>query len=290
MKIEKETLKEKWLIFLVLGVMLLAYAYKGGYLGTTFGQFHIPTQKHLGSCNADKTIVHVNLQAKIVKVWDLYGGCNPITWGGCPIFGVSKYLCGIPTCGGWNFNDYHIKNFKATIGNYDVTEYFNLEAKTIYSEFAKTTSSSFKITANCNGLRNYLLSVGYSDNSRDVYITFSFDMVKTVDSDKDGIPDDEDLCPNEPGIPQLNGCPAECMTDEDCPDIPIENGMKIGSCVNYECEYTIVCDEGYELKDGECVKISPFTGLITFLKTNPIIIGLIALVIIGIIFYRFRGE
>ena len=55
MKIEKETLKEKWLIFLVLGVMLLAYAYKGGYLGTTFGQFiSVPARDVTSFCSEEK--------------------------------------------------------------------------------------------------------------------------------------------------------------------------------------------------------------------------------------------
>ena len=31
--------------------------------------------------------------------------------------------------------------------------------------------------------------------------------VKVVDSDKDGVPDDKDLCPNVPGLAKYNGCP-----------------------------------------------------------------------------------
>ncbi|WP_420022581.1 hypothetical protein [Chryseobacterium rhizosphaerae] len=28
-----------------------------------------------------------------------------------------------------------------------------------------------------------------------------------TDTDQDGIPDKDDICPNAPGIPNLNGCP-----------------------------------------------------------------------------------
>lgn len=49
-------------------------------------------------------------------------------------------------------------------------------------------------------------------------------LLKPIDSDKDGIPDDEDECPNTPGLAEFNGCPD---TDGDgipdhkdlCPDI-----------------------------------------------------------------------
>jgi OmpA-OmpF porin, OOP family len=47
------------------------------------------------------------------------------------------------------------------------------------------------------------------------------------DSDGDGIPDDIDKCPHEPGIPELDGCPerdrdGDGILDEDdaCPDLP----------------------------------------------------------------------
>jgi type IX secretion system PorP/SprF family membrane protein len=64
-------------------------------------------------------------------------------------------------------------------------------------------------------------------------ITVGYRFMKPKDSDNDGVPDDEDKCPNEPGLPFKGGCPAEKDVskpdkdkdgvpdlEDDCPTVP----------------------------------------------------------------------
>lgn len=53
---------------------------------------------------------------------------------------------------------------------------------------------------------------------------FALRLSRAKDSDKDGIPDDRDACPNDPGKPELNGCPDtdnDGIVDKDdkCPTV-----------------------------------------------------------------------
>ena len=63
----------------------------------------------------------------------------------------------------------------------------------------------------------------------------------------------------EGGCEEYNGktrCkePVACESDEDCPEIEIDHGKKIGKCINNKCVYKIVCDKGYTEIGGKCVK------------------------------------
>lgn len=74
------------------------------------------------------------------------------------------------------------------------------------------------------------------------------------DKDKDGIKDKDDACPEEPGLPELNGCPdkdGDGVADKDdkCPDVagPSENGG---------CPWPDTDNDGVLDKDDKCPEVA----------------------------------
>jgi hypothetical protein len=52
--------------------------------------------------------------------------------------------------------------------------------------------------------------------------------------------------------------PVVCCVDSDCPTESIPNGRKEGKCVNFDCSYTIYCNQGFVLQNGQCIaQITP---------------------------------
>ncbi len=75
-----------------------------------------------------------------------------------------------------------------------------------------------------------------------------------TDRDKDGIPDKEDACPDEPGLPEFQGCPdtdGDGIPDKDdqCPDVagPVENNG---------CPWPDTDGDGVLDKDDQCPDVA----------------------------------
>lgn len=75
-----------------------------------------------------------------------------------------------------------------------------------------------------------------------------------TDRDKDGIPDKEDACPDEPGLPEFQGCPdkdGDGIPDKDdqCPDVagPVENNG---------CPWPDTDGDGVLDKDDACIDVA----------------------------------
>jgi len=74
-----------------------------------------------------------------------------------------------------------------------------------------------------------------------------------TDRDKDGIPDKEDACPDEPGLPEFQGCPdkdGDGIPDKDdqCPDVA-------GPKENNGCPWPDTDGDGVLDKDDACVDV-----------------------------------
>jgi len=70
-----------------------------------------------------------------------------------------------------------------------------------------------------------------------------------VDGQWDCIISPETQCPEQP----------ECTYDSDCyaPAVIVENGRYVASCVDGECRFDIICNDGYELEGNSCEPIIP---------------------------------
>ncbi len=71
-----------------------------------------------------------------------------------------------------------------------------------------------------------------------------------IDSDGDGVPDEEDVCPDDLGLPELNGCPDAdgdgiADNDDDCP-------TEAGPAVNDGCPFPDSDNDGVIDRDDDC--------------------------------------
>ena len=78
--------------------------------------------------------------------------------------------------------------------------------------------------------------------------------IKIKDKDKDGIPDDKDACPDEPGVEATNGCPdkdADGIADKDdqCPDVP-------GTVKYHGCPVTDRDNDGINDEEDKCPDVA----------------------------------
>ncbi len=103
---------------------------------------------------------------------------------------------------------------------------FDLGAGAKY--YVKPNAAFYLEAGYINGIDTKVLGVDTRDNFWKATLGFEFDFGKTKDSDKDGVPDRKDKCPNTPaGVAvDANGCPLDTDGDgvpdyiDDCPTVP----------------------------------------------------------------------
>ena len=125
-------------------------------------------------------------------------------------------------------------------------------------------SGRFFLTANYSrGLNDFYKAVSYSGNFKHqvMGVTLGIFLGKPVefekkikDRDKDGIADNEDNCPNEPGTAATKGCPDKdgdgiADKDDQCPDVP-------GTVKNKGCPVLDKDNDGINDSEDKCPDIA----------------------------------